>query len=432
MATVDSGRSGTSNPPHSSLSSLPVEVQLLVFGGLGDLDDALALSRTCSYCLRLFRGNKHAIARAIVLSSDVYKYDLCVVNFIAACSSLAEIYRRHGSDLTLEQRPSEVAFLQCSEPRLCTETLTDELLNRICLHWENTRIFRTLYLDASVAAEYEVTRNRIACDDPIMPVLGFTMLSNDWLQAGSNRGSDHTFKGRFHKALCLNTIATLAHTLGKATFPVTVEGTLAVELLTWTTRNIVIADTQIPLTPEEMIDCMEVYDFLYLFMLPKLLPLKKIQTWAKESSGLWSLGYSVGLGREENFQYWSFFLFNCRLFLQPLDLAALFSSQSWRSGVPGMRIRYPPNMEFYMLERGCYDSGADIRDKWQTDEWDRRLIVDGLDWVILSDGIDLSYYGDGPDQRRWWDRIRAKSGSPFRRSFSFKAWLVCEGMRNNM
>lgn len=67
MATLESDRNRLSNSTRSNLSTLPAEVQLLVYGSLGDLDDAIALSRTCGYYLRLFRGSKRAIARAIVV-----------------------------------------------------------------------------------------------------------------------------------------------------------------------------------------------------------------------------------------------------------------------------------------------------------------------------------------------------------------------------
>lgn len=332
--------------------------------------------------------------------------------------------------MTREQRPSEAVFSDCARPRLCHETLTDDLLDRICLHWENTRIFRTLYLDASFAAEYEAFREKIAEHDDAAPAPAFTTLSINWRQVDSNMGPDHAFKERFHRALCLNTIATLVHTLGKASSPYTVEGFEKVALLTWTKGHIVLAGTKISLTPEEMVGCMEVHDFLYLFMLPKLLPLEKVLKYAEESSGGWAaIGYSVGLDDEEDLECWSSVLYSCRLCFQPLDLVALFASQSWRSHLSGSPVRYPPSLELYMLERGCYDVGADIRDYWRVDEWDRRLILDKLHWVILSDGIDLSYYGDGADQPRWWDRIRARSGSPFQPDFSFKAWLVCQGMR---
>jgi len=67
MTTSGSDQNGATVPLPGILARLPSEVQLIVFGSLSDLDDAVALSRTCGHYRQLFRENKRAIARAIVV-----------------------------------------------------------------------------------------------------------------------------------------------------------------------------------------------------------------------------------------------------------------------------------------------------------------------------------------------------------------------------
>lgn len=349
----------------------------------------------------------------------MYKYDLHVVRLIAACSSLAEVYRRYGSDLTDEQRPSEAAFFDCVETPLSNGTLTNELLDRICLHWEDTRVLRKLYLDPYIAAECDAVRLKIANEDIAIPAPGVTILSKDWLQADFKIGPDHTFKERFHKALCLNTIATLGHILAKASFRDTRDGMDALHLLTWTHERITIAGAEIELTLKERIECVEVDEFLYAFLLPKLLPLKKFQAWAEETSGIWSLGYIPNMAGEENFYCWSLFLLNCRVFFQPLDLVNLFTSQSRGSHALEDMADYPPDKELYMLEKGIYDhgEGADGGGQWEIVGWKRRLRLDNWDWACLFEDADLLHEYTATEKDQWWDRVRGKSGSPFHRDF---------------
>lgn len=66
-STSEFDQNAATVPLPGILARLPSEVQLLVFGSLSDLDDAVALSRACGHYRQLFRENKRAIARAMVV-----------------------------------------------------------------------------------------------------------------------------------------------------------------------------------------------------------------------------------------------------------------------------------------------------------------------------------------------------------------------------
>lgn len=51
-----------------SLTSIPNELQVAVFGNTGDLDDSLHLSQTCSSLRAIFSHHQKAIKRQIIVS----------------------------------------------------------------------------------------------------------------------------------------------------------------------------------------------------------------------------------------------------------------------------------------------------------------------------------------------------------------------------
>lgn len=166
---------------------------------------------------------------------------------------------------------------------------------------------------------------------------------------------------------------------------------------------------------------MEVYDFLYNFLLPKLLPLKKIHSWTEETSEIRSYGYTPDMGGEEDFDGWCYFLLHCRLFLQPLDLVNLFTLQSWRSHTSERRAEYFRDMELYMLERGASDDEqARGVSEWQIG-WERQLLSDRWDWACFFEDVDLLREYTAPEKDQWLARVRGNSGSPFHRDFHLNA-----------
>ena len=51
-----------------SLTSIPNELQVAIFGKLGDLDDSLHLSQTCSSLRAIFNHHQKGIRRQIIVS----------------------------------------------------------------------------------------------------------------------------------------------------------------------------------------------------------------------------------------------------------------------------------------------------------------------------------------------------------------------------
>lgn len=174
-------------------------------------------------------------------------HDLCVVKFIAASSSVSELYRRYGDNVPRNHRPTSQVYEDCLDARLCDGALTDELLDRICLHWQKTSVIRKLYLDPAISAEYEAFWNYFAREDIVAPRPGFTALGDEWLHTDSPAPLIPTFKARFRKTLCLNTLTTLSCTLAKAIYRPTPQENPDEKLLSWTNGHIILSNLYIPL-----------------------------------------------------------------------------------------------------------------------------------------------------------------------------------------
>ena len=60
-----------------SLTSIPNELQVAIFGNVGDLDDSLHLSQTCSSLGTIFKNHQKTIERQIVV--NFLKTDICYI-----------------------------------------------------------------------------------------------------------------------------------------------------------------------------------------------------------------------------------------------------------------------------------------------------------------------------------------------------------------
>ena len=82
---------------------------------------------------------------------------------------------------------------------------------------------------------------------------------------------------------------------------------------------------QLRLNHETKVDCLELFDFLYLFLLMKVLPHERLESWIGEDDDedpyRWRAGNQAT--RDRFAVRWDCFLSNCRWVLQPHDLAEL-------------------------------------------------------------------------------------------------------------
>lgn len=104
-------------------------------------------------------------------------------------------------------------------------------------------------------------------------------------------GFDEAYIERFHKALCLNSLARGARSLALAT--TTDHGVTPLigdkDCLYWPypNRDIIIGGKVIVQSLQDKVDRLEVFDLIYHFILGKVLPEKKLNQWLQECSATW-------------------------------------------------------------------------------------------------------------------------------------------------
>lgn len=230
------------------------------------------------------------------------------------------------------------------------------------------------------------------------------------------------FKERFHHALCMNTIAVASHQRAKAcredtnredgkpldTHP---DGDIQQAVSDyWTRSRWYLRGIAGDLDLFMKADNLEVFDFLYIFILQKILPFERFNAWTEADAMYWSeeAGFAVDedVDAPIDIQKWHTFLSDCRKSLQPLDLVDLIKGKAWAPDVD-----YPPNKSMYLRVRGMFDGGES----------------ESVDWCSLYERAPIVYHLypfnvrvfnlEETELPCWWDRLRLTCGSPLIEGF---------------
>lgn len=256
-----------------SLCSLPNECLLLIYGQLADFDDAINLSRASPGARHLFQYGRRSIFKSIILHSVTYKYDLRLCRLVEA---------NRTSSWTGQ------ALARCLSAK--PQDLTDEHIWSIVRRWEQARTLYDLYTDPAVQAEY--CGQKPQCVHHFCPHhrSSFTGLPPSVLVEGTDdvdgaawhRPSSHHLnlgdlesqrKRRFYTALTAYWTAVEAQQLASAAAaassscsvtPARSASTFELVDRLWIGRE--------DRTLLEAMDVLEVHDFVYDFLLGRLLP----------------------------------------------------------------------------------------------------------------------------------------------------------------
>ena len=351
----------------------------------------------------------------------MYEHDFRLSQFSAATSDLSETYARFGSDLQLDQRPADKVFFNCIDSIWTGQALTDKFVTEVCQRWEVHRIFRDLYLNQAVSKEYDMFRAIFTKSVifPRLPAPGLPMLRTVLRSGKHSRHFGPEFSGRFHKALCIHSIAIESRKLAVATnfTSANSEDTIASKVFEIWNKDVVIdaSGNTIMLHLQDKLDCIEVFDFLYLFVLKKLLPLNNVMSWVDANSSEWIFS-EICYGDEE---IWETLLGYSRWALAPKDLAELLA---W--GYDKSQLNYPIDKHSYLVLRGTFDMGIPSNLDWfsYTERWS---MVRGL--------LENNFDGDVFEASNpcWWDRFRETTGSPFDPNFLEEALLTIRAKHVN-
>ena len=337
----------------------------------------------------------------------------------------SKAYGRESRSLPAEDRPDPTVFKNCLYSDARCDKLSDNEIDDIVKRWRRLKLLQRLYLDTQVSEEFEAWRSAFVSDlsagaraEILKP--GITTSGNAASIQEQSQRYGPEFKGRFHKSLCLNTIAVASLQLAKTCRQVLGDG-LELELDEdvgtavsdlWTRSRIFVNGSAKDLDVCTKADTLEVFDFLYMFLLPKMVHNFewKMDLWNCGNADNWPLecGYHEKTGGVAGSkQGWYELLEDCRQCLQPSDLVDLIQHRTWTSP-------YPHDKSVYLSQRGMFEGGENEFIDWHT-YFERSPIVGGL--LPMSDEI-FGY--QGTELPNWWDRVRLIVGSPFGEGFEDK------------
>lgn len=331
---------------------------------------------------------------------------------------LAPLYHNLGRQLPDAQKPSIRVFETCLRTEDNKEGSTDEEIQRIVLRWKRFSFLRGLYVDENISQEFDRFRTALASD--LTPEERATMVL-----PGFNSGSIETshvnrmkfmqnnrfagdFKARFHRILCLHSMAVIGLHFAKistAEPESEQEGHDVAEMIDhlWIKEDVLAGGKKTEFDLNTQLDGVEVFDFLYMFLLKKILPYYNLASWIGNDAGQYPFEWRVtGLPNEPELLEWYSFLCHCRKVLQPDDLVDLIENGAWRGRSSG-----PQNKSMYLRVRGMFEQGDqnELGFDWNTD-FERSSIVRAL--CATLEGVLM-----GPEDPCGWDHLRLRLGSPF-------------------
>lgn len=202
------------------------------------------------------------------------------------------------------------------------------------------------------------------------------------------QGFNEDYKEAFHHALCLLSIAVAKHQFGRtAQWPsIEQQGVAYIEAVeAWADGTGSDFD--------QMLECIEVYDFLYYYINPTVIPVR--------DGWVWNEAADIRVVNADRFHL------ACQHLIYPSDIADLVKNEAWRGDAP-----YPVNKQAWMLERGLEDGfRRGIQFNWW-EPFQRTAKVKILGAMPVGDSV-----ANGNGQLAYFDGYRQRSGSPFMKAF---------------
>ncbi|KAE8554693.1 hypothetical protein EYB25_003234 [Talaromyces marneffei] len=133
------------------LLSLNLDVLLMIFGSLSDLDDPISLANTCRRLLSIFQNNKRHIGWSIMHCSEYHKYD-------AALYQLLNYMHNNETDVTLKtplshgtrSPPSHILEDYSKFYLDYSEINKDLYYKRVILWWNKSKALHDIYIKNDV------------------------------------------------------------------------------------------------------------------------------------------------------------------------------------------------------------------------------------------------------------------------------------------
>lgn len=319
-----------------------------------------------------------------------------------------------------EHRPKAAEGLACIASKVDKKALIDADFREIIERWRTFSFLRDLYTDSDLFKEYEEFRECASIFPSISPDHGIPLMEPAASYGGiktSNKKHDRfldpSFKATFHKSIVLHSMAIECLRFARRTIdlPADYENPTDANLDALKFETVVMKlwnkqgidywggsnEPSVEFLIKTKIECLEVFDFLYAFLLPKILPYEILAMEIGYDAGAYHYAEDMLSPWLPEVGEWQDFLDLSRWVLQPHDLVELIEKRAWTGD-------YPADSDMYMQTRGMFERGVAGTGY--------RLLCDGGSIVEkLRDSV--GFVLKDAEDRSWWDDLRFRCGSIF-------------------
>ena len=295
-----------------------------------------------------------------------------------------------------------------------------DVVLEICTRWQKTRILFELYQHPILFAEFEKFRHHFPTADTaektfsiVDPGFEGIIPTTQYLQdSTASYGND--FKSKFHRTLCLHSLAITTRKLAKATASTTVPKDDIVQIACNAWAKEEVPGLYSNLSTKTLTETLETWDFIYHFLLRKTFPPNVLTDWimACADDDVMLQDHEGKLVEDINGR-WPYLMNLFRWTLHPQDVALAIAAEPWKP-----TSSFAPDKPKFLADKGAYDDGA----------------IDDMDWYTFHErqiSVDTLGMGDtrsaAQEERSQWDRYRMTSGSPFNLNFD---WSELERFRS--
>lgn len=343
----------------------------------------------------------------------MYQFDFSLSKLLRAEQDFPSMYAQNGNEPDASQRPHFEQYDECKNFEDHVEVLTSDIVDNVCARWKATRQLQTLYLDTEIFDEFEVWREAYLAETDMEQT--FTLvepgLRPNFQRTHRSRMGDNLlggdFTSSFHRAVTLHSLAIAERTFAKAIGIDNEEADSGFGAsMVWDKRQLFLGGDMDPRdkypTLETKVRCLEAWDFMYEFLLRKLLPTNVLNTWIMACSEHYDIDDDVADNGEIGPRSWNAFMDSMREILHPQDIVEAITMRAWEpdSAYGGDKLQF-------MIQRGAFDH----KERWMPDQ--------GLRWSIIDElrfGMDT---GDSAGYWTWWDQCRQQLGTPFAAGFDW-------------
>lgn len=373
---------------------------------------------------RRIAGYIQLTVKLVQISSDVYEFDICLSRLQKLNQISAQCYRDFGKRMG-NNRPPLVAYTSVLDLKDSKKELSGGLIQDIEIRWKQFSFLRGLYVDNLISDEFEISRayfdSEVLWDarESVKKITDASIQRSHFnhSQFEQNRHFGPEFKARFHRSLCLHSMAILGLRFGKASRdqpldhgvrPTNESQKVAADVKDsigdlWRKKSVIAGGKTTVLNGDTKIECLEVSDFLYPFLLKKIVPYERLASWTRGNAGDYPYRWIIeDMGGEDPFtieERYDFLSYCCGV-LEPHDLAELIDNRAWVGD-----DTYPPDKGMYMQIRGMFD-GEGPGDAG----WDISFSRTGMMRELQYDAM---FEKAGAREIFQWDELRLRLGSPF-------------------